>query len=262
MSRSPFDGALSRVLAHEGGFTDDKRDPGGATNFGITIADYRKYVKPDATVADVRAMRVEEARAIYRAHYWDALDCDALPAGVDESVFDYGVNSGVGRAGRVLRRVLGLPDDDWRVTAAVLAACARREAAAVVRDINDERLRFLKSLRTWPVFGTGWQRRVADVRASSLALAAAALRPQEDRGTVGSDGAPRVPSPPPAPVAVAAGAAGGMGAGALVPLVAAHPRLAVLLAALAVAVAAAAAWRWLRRARRIVADSAPQASME
>ena len=54
-------------------------------------------MKPDATAADVSAMKVEEAKAIYRAKYWDAQRCDELPAGVDYAVFDYGVNSGIGR---------------------------------------------------------------------------------------------------------------------------------------------------------------------
>jgi hypothetical protein len=44
-------------------------DPGGPTNFGITIIDYRKYVKSNATAADVRAMKVEEAKRIYREKY-------------------------------------------------------------------------------------------------------------------------------------------------------------------------------------------------
>ena len=37
--------------------------------------------------------------------------------------------------------------------------------------INDERLRFLIALKTWPVFGNGWARRVAEVKAFSLNLA-------------------------------------------------------------------------------------------
>jgi lysozyme family protein len=32
-------------------------------------------------------------------------------------------------------------------------------------------MRFLKGLRTWPVFGKGWSRRVAEVKAASLAMA-------------------------------------------------------------------------------------------
>ena len=79
------------------------RRPGGPTNFGITIYDYRKYVKPGATAADVRAMKLGEAKAIYRTKYWTAQRCDDLPPGVDDSVFDYGVNSGIDRSGRSYR---------------------------------------------------------------------------------------------------------------------------------------------------------------
>ena len=66
-------------------------------------------------------MTVDEAKAIYRKRYWDVQRCDELPAGVDYSVFDYGVNSGIGRSGKVLRRVVGLPDNTSVVTDQVLA---------------------------------------------------------------------------------------------------------------------------------------------
>lgn len=171
MAKSTYGEALRRLLVHEGGYTNHPSDPGGPTNFGITIHDYRKYVKPSASAADVRAMRLDEAKAIYRAKYWDALRCGELPAGVDYSVFDYGVNSGIGRSGRVLRRVVGLPDTTHVVTDEVLRAVTGRNPKALAIAINDERLRFLKSLKTWPVFGAGWGRRVAEVRAFSLELA-------------------------------------------------------------------------------------------
>ena len=63
MATSTYDDALRRLLVHEGGYSNHPSDPGGPTNFGITIADYRRYVKPDATAADVRAMSVDEAKA-------------------------------------------------------------------------------------------------------------------------------------------------------------------------------------------------------
>jgi lysozyme family protein len=172
MSASTYDEALRRLLAHEGGYVNHPSDPGGPTNFGITLADYRRYAKADATAADVRAMKVIEAKAIYRAKYWKALRCDDLPPGVDYSIFDYGVNSGMGRSGKVLRRVVGLSDKTSVVTDEVLAAVAKRDPRALVAAINDERLAFLKHLSTWPVFGTGWSRRVAEVRSRSLQLAA------------------------------------------------------------------------------------------
>ncbi len=174
MAASSYDQSLRRLLTHEGGYSNDAADPGGPTNFGITIFDYRKYVKPGATAADVRAMKLEEAKTIYRAKYWDAQRCDELPAGVDYAVFDYGVNSGIGRSGKVLRRCLKLPDNSSVVTDAVIAAARTADARALIVTICDERLRFLQSLRTWPVFGKGWGRRVVEVKAYSLQLAAGA----------------------------------------------------------------------------------------
>lgn len=199
MTASNFDDCLRRLLGHEGGYTNHPSDPGGPTNFGITIADYRRYVKPGATATDVKAMRVDEAKAIYRARYWDALCCDQLPAGVDDTVFDYGVNSGIARSGKVLRRVLGLSDGDYPVTADVLAAVAKRDPAAVVIAINDERLRFLKLLKTWPVFGAGWTRRVQDVRTHSLVLARA------NRSTLEPSAAPDIVAAEVAPPATGKG---------------------------------------------------------
>lgn len=170
MARSTYEAALARLLAHEGGYTNHPSDPGGPTNFGITIADYRRYVKSDATAADVKTMTIDQAKAIYRTKYWDAQRCDELPAGVDYAVFDYGVNSGIGRSGKVLRRVLGLADNASMVSDAVIAAAAARDSKQIVSAICDERLRFLQSLKTWNVFGKGWGRRVAEVRAAALAM--------------------------------------------------------------------------------------------
>src|SRR6185437_6875907 len=169
-----YDAALARLLVHEGGYTNDAADPGGPTNFGITICDYRKYLKPGASAADVKAMKVEEAKRIYRSKYWDAQRCDELPAGVDYAVFDYSVNSGIGRSGKVLRRCLGLPDHSSALDDAAIAAARAADAKALIAAICDERLRFLQSLKTSSVFGKGWAARVAEVRAFSLQLAAGA----------------------------------------------------------------------------------------
>lgn len=138
---------------HEGGYTNDPQDPGGPTNYGITIADARMYWKPNASASDVRFMPIDVAKSIYKSKYWDRMDCDSLPGGVDYCVFDYGVNSGVGRAIRI-----------WE-------EYKNKSPAATINDISDERLAFLKSLPTWPHFGAGWARRVADVRNYSLVLA-------------------------------------------------------------------------------------------
>lgn len=173
-----YDRAIANVLKSEGGYTNDRADPGGPTNWGITIYDARKYWRPGATAADVRAMPLSVAKQIYRDRYWAAVRADELCAGLDYTVFDYAVNSGVGRAGKVLRRVTRQPTTDWHVTDEVITATRRDGPFALpcselIEDINAERLRFLKSLHTWPTFGHGWGRRVASVRAISLAMAGA-----------------------------------------------------------------------------------------
>jgi lysozyme family protein len=144
LAASTYDEALRRLLVHEGGYSNHPSDTARPTNFGITIADYRAYVKPDATAEDVRNMRVDEAKRIYRKRYWNAQRCEERPAGVDYSMFDYGVNSGIGRSGKVLRRVVGPPDNTSAVTDQVLAYARVRDPKVLVATICDERLAFLK----------------------------------------------------------------------------------------------------------------------
>jgi hypothetical protein len=133
------------VFPHEGGYTNDKADPGGPTNWGITIIDARLYWKKDASAADVKAMPKDVAEEIYRKHYATPLRYNDLPAGVDYSIMDYGVNSGIGRAGKVLRRLVGLPDNTSAITDDVIAAVNKRDPIALVQAINAERLAFLKT---------------------------------------------------------------------------------------------------------------------
>ena len=158
-----YEESLHRLLLSEGGYTNHPSDPGGPTNFGITLVDAQKYaaefhwiVGRKVTAADVKAMPLWFAKMVYDAKYWDSLRCDELPHGVDYAVFDYGVNSGIGRSGKVLRRVLGVSDSTYVVSDSVIAAVRLVGPEKVINAICDERLRFLKNLKTWPVFGGGW----------------------------------------------------------------------------------------------------------
>lgn len=171
MSAKDYDGCEAHVLASEGGYTNNPKDPGGPTNWGITIYDARLYWKHDATPSDVKGMPLTVAQGIYRKKYWDALDCDDLPPGLDYSVFDYGVNSGIGRSGVVLRRCMGIPANDWHVTQDVIVAVAKRDLSALIQEIDDERLHFLEGLHTWSEFGRGWSARIGSVRMISLQMA-------------------------------------------------------------------------------------------
>ena len=57
------------ILSREGGFVNDPDDPGGATNFGVTIGTMRRLgmdLTGDGavTVADVRALDRDRARRV------------------------------------------------------------------------------------------------------------------------------------------------------------------------------------------------------
>ena len=166
-----FQRSLSLVLADEGGFVDDPRDNGGATNHGVTLATYRALMKPGATVADLRHISQAELATIYRDHFWNAVDADALPAGVDYAVFDYAVNSGPDRAAKALQSVVGAAQDG-KIGPKTLAAVARKPPAATITLICNSRLVFLETLPNWDHFGKGWSARVARVQAAALKMVA------------------------------------------------------------------------------------------
>lgn len=237
MATWTYDEALRRLLVHEGGYTNHPSDPGGPTNFGITIHDYRKYINVAGTATDVRNMSVQQAKAIYKSKYWNAMRCDDLPSGVDYAIFDYGVNSGTGRAPKVLKRVLGLDASNSAVTAEVIISAKKRDAKALVEAICGERLRFLQALSTWPTFGAGWGRRVKEVRQAGLAMVArGAPSTQKINDGAKAPGRGQVPEPKIIKETVRTGIPGG---GAVIGVsfwdwITAHPGITAAIAVVAI----------------------------
>jgi lysozyme family protein len=164
-----FARCVAEVLNHEGGFVNHPKDPGGATNRGITHITLADWRGGPVTAEDVRTMSEAEAREIYRARYWNAIQGDNLPAGVDLAVFDLAVNSGVGRAARMLQQQLGVTVDG-AIGPKTLAAVRRVNAARLAGDLCRARLAWLRGLNTWPVFGKGWEARVVAVERAALAM--------------------------------------------------------------------------------------------
>lgn len=170
--RENFNACLAEVLRHEGGWSDHPKDPGGATMKGITLDTYRRW-RPGATKAQLRAITDAEVAAIYRKDYWDAVNADDLPAGLDLVAFDGAVNSGPSRGAKWLQAGVGAKQDG-KVGPATIAAARACDTRTAVNRACDARLAFLKTLGTWPTFGKGWSRRVASVRSTALAMAAPA----------------------------------------------------------------------------------------
>lgn len=171
-----FARALKLVLKNEGGFVNHPADPGGATNLGVTLANFRRFVKPGGTVDDLKKLTVEQAATVYRRFYWDAVAGAELPDGIDYAVFDFAVNSGPDRAAKYLQAIVGATPDG-KIGPATIKATRAMIKATVVNDLCDKRMAFLRGLKTWKTFGKGWTSRVSGVRKEALIMVAAGLPP-------------------------------------------------------------------------------------
>ena len=148
-----FDQAFEKLIAHEGGFVDDRRDPGGATKYGISKRSY-----PDE---DIPAMTLDRAKQIYRRDYWLPTGCDSVPDALKLQLFDMAVNSGVKQAIKTMQQAACVPADGV-IGPQTLAAIQTMAPARFVARFNGVRLAFMAGLTQWPAFSRGWALRIAD----------------------------------------------------------------------------------------------------
>lgn len=178
-----FDECLKLVLVHEGGYVNHPKDPGGATNKGVTQRVYDGFrLKKGQSKRSVKEITDAEVSSLYKAQYWDIAQCDDMPAGVDYVVFDGNVNSGVGQSVKWLQRSLpgykGPIDGDVGV-GTLGALSTELDIDDLIDRICNRRMAFLKALKTFGTFGRGWTRRVEGVRAAGKAMADGRAAPKQ-----------------------------------------------------------------------------------
>jgi lysozyme family protein len=170
-----FDRAVALILENEGGFSNDPRDRGGMTNFGITArtyADFHGLALESVDEATMRALTREQAIEIYRSNYWNAACCDRLPPGLDLCIFDFGVNAGVRRAILLLQELVGVTQDG-SVGAITLAAAAACDPVELIERYAERRLAYYRSLPNFDAFGRGWTLRTTRMRDAAMQMARA-----------------------------------------------------------------------------------------
>lgn len=153
-----FDQAFAALLKHEGDYSDHPADPGGKTRYGITEAVAREV----GYRGDMRELPLDLAKRIYKERYWGAVRAEELPEVIRYAVFDAAVNSGPRQAIRWLQRAVGAKDDGI-VGPITLGAVRATDPQVLLRRMLAQRLRFMTDLPTWPTFGRGWARRIADL---------------------------------------------------------------------------------------------------
>ncbi len=139
-----IDEITKEIIKREGGYVNDPDDPGGATNFGVTIGTMRRLgidLNEDGQVneADVQALSAAQAAAIFKKQYFEGPKIGLLPGPLQASVYDMYVNAG-GNAVKILQRLLGefgfstLADGAIGPNTAKMAALAFSEAPDFLVD--------------------------------------------------------------------------------------------------------------------------------
>jgi lysozyme family protein len=179
MTTDNFNACLDKTLSYEGGYTDDPNDAGNWTGCAVGVGECKGTYKGISSCAypnvDIKNLSDEDIATIYHDDYWMKCGGDDCPPGVDLCSFDGSVNSGPGNGVQWLQMAMGMPASEidgayGPNTASYVAKIT--DPGAVIDDMCDARLEFLRSLSTWDRYGAGWTNRVEDVRSTAHAMTA------------------------------------------------------------------------------------------
>ena len=151
--KNNFDTAFYMLMKIEGGLVDDKRDKGGLTKYGISQKAF-----PNLKIVDIT---LDQAKEIYRKHYWDACQCDDLPPSFDIAVFDSAVNQGPKPAVLMLQKALKIKDDGI-IGEKTINACKAAGEAELRVFLLHRLFRYFQS-SDFDHFGQGWFNRLVTV---------------------------------------------------------------------------------------------------
>jgi hypothetical protein len=156
------DELIGSVFNEEGGYSNDKKDTGNyhngvfvGTNHGVSAPILAEYLGRTPTVEDMKALRKEDARGIYKKQYYDKFGISSLPKHLQEITLHAVVNSG-GHGAKVIQKMLGVAEDG------VIGPNTReamKDASFSKQEFADELLNKYKTFKTWGTHGEGWSNR-------------------------------------------------------------------------------------------------------
>lgn len=180
---SNFDAAIRLILMHEGGWVDNPNDPGGATNFGISLRFLADHPHEgdfdgdgDVDAEDIKNMSIKDATKVYKQFWWDKYNYGSIPdQTIATKVFDFSVNMGASRAHKILQQALNaafglkLTVDGVLGPASytILAAVADGDEQKLITAYCDQAWAFYQELMVnnpkLAVFKNGWKNRAYSI---------------------------------------------------------------------------------------------------
>ena len=142
-----FEEAFPFILKEEGGYVNDPKDSGGATNRGVTQSTYNAFRKSQGhDERSVQHLTKEETSKIYSA-IWNSCKASELPNGLNVLHFDFAVNAGNRQAAKILQRAAGVEDDGiiGRIT---LAKIKSSNVEDMIHEYSELRKVFYRGLAT------------------------------------------------------------------------------------------------------------------
>lgn len=177
MATDRFAECLAFTLKEEGRFANNPQDPGGATNFGITLKTFRLWRKDEGTtVQQLRDITQAEVAEVYHTNYWLPIRCQDLPPGVDGQIFDFGVNAGPRTSVHLLQRTLGVTVDG--IIGNVTLGFAHAAGLPLIAALASSQQAYYAGLPGYATFGRGWKART--VRRAATATLAFDAAPESD----------------------------------------------------------------------------------
>lgn len=150
-----FDDAFETLIGHEGGYSNNIKDPGGETMYGVTL----RVARANGYAGSMRDLPLAKAKVIAKAEYWNKVRGDDIDPNLAFQLFDVIYNGG--HPIEWLQKAIGVVADG-SFGPATLAAIKNAPIARTIMLINAYRLQYYCSLNGWETFGKGWSKRVAN----------------------------------------------------------------------------------------------------
>lgn len=164
-------------------YTDDPRDAGGPTKWGMAL-NYNRDIMPDKDgngridAADVKQLTEADALVMYEKRYWRPSIKPEYPAALAFMLVDMMLNPGPGASPKLLQQALNdcgqrvdVDGDVGGQTLAAVAAVAAVDLVPLLRALADQRLAYYQSRPKFPVYGRGWTGRTKRCLEAALQIA-------------------------------------------------------------------------------------------